>query len=198
MYNSNKISTQSFFNYLSQFITLTPDEIKTISNCLYLEEIPAKQYLLKTGKVSNRIGFIINGLIRAFHYDEEGNEIIRCFHYDNSFVCNLQSYSNQIPSDENIETISPSQILFFDRESDEYLSANLKCWLQLSRQVTEAELLKKVHNNKHLLHIEAKQRYINFMNDHATVASQIPLGYLASYLGITQQSLSRIRKLIHQ
>jgi len=187
---------QAFIDHLQQFVSLTDKEIETITANIYIEEIPAKSYVLEAGQVSRRLGFILKGVARIYHIDKEGKEVIRCFHNENHFVGDLSSYQANSVTNEYIQAISDCTIVFFNKSNDEFLNQNLEKWPHLVRLLTEAALMDKVYNMSNLIHADAKTKYLDFLQKHADIVQRIPLGDLASYLGIAQQSLSRIRKNI--
>ncbi len=187
---------QAFINHLQQHVSLSATDIEVIKDCVYTEQLPAKSTILEAGQISKRLGFILDGVVRIYSYDEQGDEVIHCFHNENQFIGDLDSYQNQLATDKYIQTITPCRIVFFNREKDEYLAKTLPKWLILVRRLTEAALMDKVNTMSQLVHTDAKTKYLEFLNKHADIAQRVPLGDLASYLGIKQQSLSRIRKNI--
>ncbi len=187
---------EAFINYLQQHVKLSESDRQTISECMYIEQIPAKTSILEAGQISKRMGFILEGVVRIYSYDENGNERIHCFHNENQFIGDLESYQNQQVTDKYIQTLTACTVIFFSKENDEYLNQNIPKWPLLVRRLTQAALMDKVNNITQLVHTDAKTKYLDFLKKHADIAQRVPLGDLASYLGIKQQSLSRIRKSI--
>jgi CRP-like cAMP-binding protein len=185
---------QKFINYIQQFSSLTENEIEIISKNVYIEKIPAKSFILEAGKVCQRIGFIMDGVIRSYCYDINGNEIIKCFHTQNQFAVDLLSYQKSIPSNDYIQMLTDCEFVFISRISDEYLSNTIGKWPILVRKISDTLLSEKIKNRTILFHEDAKKRYLSFLKEYPEIINKVPLGQIASFLGIAQQSLSRIRK----
>ncbi len=187
---------QKLINYIQQFSSLTNHEIEIISKNVYIEKIPVKSFILEAGKVCQRIGFILNGVIRSYYYDAQGKEIIKCFHTENQFAVDLLSYQKSIPANDYIQTLTNCEIAFISKSSDEYLSNTIEKWSILVRKISDTLLSEKIINRTILFHEDAKERYLSFLKEYPEIKKSVPLGQIASFLGIAQQSLSRIRKEI--
>lgn len=185
---------QKLINYLQQFSSLTNDEIEIIRENVYVEKIPAKSFILEAGKVCQKVGFILNGIIRSYYYDTNGNEIIKCFHKENQFAVDLLSYQKGIPSNDNIQTLTDCEFVFLSKSSDEYLSNKIIKWPLLVRKISDTLLSEKLEIRTTSFHEGAKERYLSFLEEYPDIINTVPLGQIASFLGIAQQSLSRIRK----
>jgi hypothetical protein len=89
-------------------------------------------------------------------------------------------------------------LIFIPKSSDEYFAKNIRTWLTLVRQISDAILYKKIEKKTLQVHETAKERYLSFIRDNPKLINTVPLGQIASFLGIAQQSLSRIRKELAQ
>jgi hypothetical protein len=187
---------QKLINYIKQFSSLTNDEIEIISKNVYIEKIPSKSFILEAGKVCQRIGFILDGVVRSYFYDTFGNEIIKCFHTENQFAVDLLSYQKGFTSNDYIQTLTNCEFAFISKSSDEYLSNTIEKWPILVRKISDTLLSEKIINRTILFHEDAKERYLSFLKEYPEIIKRVPLGQIASFLGIAQQSLSRIRKEI--
>lgn len=188
------ICYEKFINYIKQFSLLTNDEIEIITENVYTEKISAKSFILKPNKVCQRIGFIVDGVIRSYYYDAHGNEIIKCFHTTNQFAVDLLSYQQSIASNDYIQTLTECEFVFISKSSDEYLSNTIEKWSVLVRKISDILLSEKIVTRTILFHQDAKDRYLSFLKEYPDLINVVPLGQIASFLGIAQQSLSRIRK----
>lgn len=186
---------QRFFEKLNRVYTLSQSEEKLIKEQLYIEELAPKQYILKAGEISRRIGFILDGVMRIFFYDQEGNEIIRCFHRKDHFF-GAGGYMEQEASDDYIQAVTKSRVLFLNKSGDELLNERIGKWSVITRKIAEAVLFEKNKYTTELFHKGAEARYKWFVKEFGKESNLIPLKYVASFLGIKQQSLSRIRKSI--
>ena len=185
---------QKFINYIQQFSLLTDNEIEIISKNVCIEKIPAKSFILEAGQICQRIGFLLDGVIRSYYYDTHGKEIIKCFHTENQFAVDLLSYQKGITSNDYVQTITNCEFVFIYKSSDEYLSNNIEKWPILVRKISDTLLSEKIKKRTILFHEDAKERYLSFLKEYPEIIRTVPLGQIASFLGIAQQSLSRIRK----
>lgn len=185
---------QKLIYYIKKFSSFTDSEIQTISKHTYIEKYKAKSFIHTAGSICKRIGFINNGVIRSYLYDTKGNELIHNFHTENQFAVDLLSYQKRIASNLYLQAITECELVFISKSSDEYLTSNIKEWPVLIRNISDAILAEKAENKTILLHADAKERYLSFIRKNPRIINVVPLGQIASYLGITQQSLSRIRK----
>ena len=108
----------------------------------------------------------------------------------------INSFNQKIPSSEYVQAVTDCTLFVFSTESLNDLSATIIQWYGIIYKITEKALVEKVNKLSPMLAEDAKTRYLNFLEKFPNLANRIPLSYLASYLGITQSSLSRIRKSI--
>ena len=186
---------QKLFDIIKSVHSLSRQEENLIKENFYFEEFAPKQYILRADDVSRRIGFVLEGIIMTYFYDCNGNEIIRCFHNKNHFL-GLSGYIEQEMSGNYVQTITKSRILFLNKSNDELLNKTLSNWPLITRKISEISLFEKNKATIELFHKDAEARYKSFISTFGQDSNQIPLKYIASYLGIKQQSLSRIRKNI--
>ncbi len=182
-----------FFEILNKAYPLSKQEEKLIEQNLYIEECTPKQFILRANEISRRIGFILDGLVRIYFYDSDGNEVIRCFHKKGHFF-GLSGYIDQEMSGDYIQALTKSKILFLNKSNDEYLNETINNWSLITRKITEISLFEKNKTATEIFHRDAEGRYKYFISSFGQASNQLPLKDIASYLGIKQQSLSRIRK----
>lgn len=185
---------ENLINYLLQFGQLNPQQIELIKNSVKLLNLGVGDYFSEAGKTANQVAFVQEGILRVCYYNKEGEEITRYFIDENNFAVDLNSYSLKIPSSEYIQAIVPTRLFVFHRDSLNNLSNTIIVWDKIISQITNKALIEKVHRISPMLAEDAKTRYSEFYKRFPTLANHIPLNYLASYIGITKNSLSRIRK----
>lgn len=130
------------------------------------------------------------------YYNSKGDEITKYFIDENNFAVDINSFNQKIPSSEYVQAIGDCSLLLFSTEAFEELSLTIIDWDNIIRKITEKALIEKINKLSPMLSEDASTRYLDFLNKFPTLANRIPLSYLASYLGITQSSLSRIRRNI--
>lgn len=185
-----------FISRISNIATINKSEAEQIRSCLYTENFKANEFIHKKGTKKYRYGFILDGIIRYLNDDDSGNEVTTCFYFRNQCF-SVITPPNGLPFDYSVQAVTDSSILFIDTDNDEKLSYELIKWSIIARRLTEISLHEKNRQITILVHTDAATKYKEFLKNYGEFAHQIPLGYLASYLGIRQQSLSRIRKNIN-
>ncbi len=183
-------------DYLSQFGQLDAQQRELIQATATPERIPRGAYFAEAGKVSNRIGYVTDGVFRVCYYDNRGDSFTRYFVYENRFVVDINSFRDELPSAEYIEAVTDCTLLVFTKEDFGRLSARIPGWDDIFVKITSYVLENKLRFTSNMLVQDAQQRYLNFLDHYPKLANRVPLHMLASYLGITPSSLSRIRKNI--
>lgn len=189
---------EPLIKYLNAFMPIPEKDKSFILSCCSARKLKAEEFFLGYGAYCHEIGFVVQGLARSFFITPEGAEVTHYFHQENHFLVSLESYSQGIPSAYGIQAITECRLLVFQRSDFDLLEERLPYWNKLARMITEKGLLDKVFTHQVYQNAKAALRYEQFISNEPALALQVPLKYIASYLGITQQSLSRIRRSLSQ
>ncbi|WP_160139957.1 Crp/Fnr family transcriptional regulator [Chryseobacterium sp. c4a] len=182
-----------FIEYILRFGTLNQQQIDFISGKGKIAELRKDDYFAEAGKVLREVGFLIDGIFRICYYNNKGDEITKIFLEENHLLMNLKN----VPSTEYIQAATDCKLLTFTVKDWEEISNTVIGWNEIIQKIHSKALLQKLERVSPLVSQDATTRYLEFMQKYPTLANRIPLSYIASYLGITQQSLSRIRRNIH-
>lgn len=154
--------------------------------------VPPKTILLEEGKVADRMYLIRKGCLRLF-FNNEGRDITFQFFFEGDFVASFDSLYQRTPSLFSLESIEPAELSVMKRE-DFFRNLGQKPAL---RQIYEEKIIERFHVYQRLFLSRIKntpqQRYEELLKEHPSIIQRIPQHYIASYLGITSVSLSRIR-----
>ena len=183
-------------NYLLQFAHLNQQQIDLISSKGVFREIKKDEYFQEAGKIPREVAFLTEGIVRICYYNNKGDEITKYFIDENNFIVDITSYNQNILSSAYIQAITDCKFIVFSKESMKALSLTILIWDDIITKITNKALVEKVNKISTMMSEDATERYLSFFTKFPTLANRIPLSYLASYLGITQSSLSRIRKNI--
>jgi CRP-like cAMP-binding protein len=164
-----------------------------VSNAI-LTEYHYGEYFLQAGEKSRKVGFVTEGLFRLFYTDFEGKDYTKNFRTGGQFIGALASLLLNVPSRLSIEALENSTVLCFDYDKILQIAEHNLSWQKLLRKITETDYLEKEQRESDLLFYDAKTRYQNFIMKHPDWDSRVQLRYIASYLGISPETLSRIRK----
>ena len=184
----------NLIEYIRQSINFNPELLKVLETSIHTEGHPKGKMILKEGQRCQKIYFVEKGCLRFFYYDESGKEVTHWFILENEFITEIDSLFSQSPSEFFIETLENSILQTFSPEEFFRISYNhseLSRFKDMLMMKTIVELGEKI---KDLQFRDAKTRYDNLVNKYPDILLRVPLGYIASYLGITQPSLSRIRR----
>lgn len=185
-------------HYLKTFGFLTNDDVSLIEKHSIIKDFKMGDIFIDTGKVAHQVGFILSGVFRYFFYDKEGNEITALFIAENQFVTNVNSFNEFIPSSGTIIAETDCSVILLSRETWELFTKKIPNWNSILQVITNKELLAKTNFQRQLISQDAKTSYLNFLEKYPTIVQRVPLIHIASFLGITKFSLSRIRKQITQ
>jgi CRP-like cAMP-binding protein len=155
-------------------------------------------FLSKSGRVCNEYLFIESGIMRSYTYDTTGHAIISAFYLKNTFISDLQSFFNKTPANEYIQATTDCEIwyiTYLDMQSCFHTISEFREFTQLNLVYHYGILKKRMLSN---LQETAEKRYCDMINSNPEIIQNIPLKDIASYLGITHSSLSRIRKLVNK
>lgn len=180
---------------LAQFITLDKNEEGLFLSKLIVKNYRKKELILKEGNVCKYAYFINSGCLR-YYYNINGEENTAQFFFENGWYTDYDSFLTGKPSKQNIEALEKSELLLISIEDLQELYKEIPKFERMGRMMAESSFLGIRQRNEMLGNHTAEERYIALMNERPKVFERIPQHYIASYLGIKPQSLSRIRKRI--
>lgn len=181
------------------------DEISEISNVdwdffsskLTRHDISKKTTFLKAGTVENRISFIIKGIVRFYIPNEDPTkELTFGFSFNNQFVSAYDSFLTREPSSYGLQALTDMTVLSISYDDLQEVYQATTIGNLIGRLTAERLFLSKSKREQTLLHLTAEERYLKLFKDRPDIIKKIPLKYISSYIGITPQALSRIRKRI--
>ena len=181
-------------NFLRNSNLVSSQTAETIAVEFIPKEIPAGQFLLKEGMISDEYVFLESGFMRAFAHDTEGNEVTTNFYTGNQLVFEVSSFFNRTKSKENIQAISDCTGRVISYRQLNNLFHSLPEFRDFGRSVLVRGFAGLKTRVLSMITETAETRYEALLTSNPEIFQQIPLKYIASYLGITDTSLSRIRK----
>jgi CRP-like cAMP-binding protein len=182
-------------NYINSQLTtkLTADEINVIKSTFVPKKIRKHQYLLQEGEVCKVAGFIVSGALKQYTIDDTGKENILGLYIENWWAGDRESFTNNTPSPYFIDAFEATEMLVVSKADAEEKLINQRFMHDLLRVLSERQalqLLKRVHATKSL---NAEQRFAEFEKNYPEFMQRFPQHIIASYLGMTKETLSRIR-----
>lgn len=181
--------------YFDSLITMETKDWDIFSSMLTKAVFPKRSLILEIGKTERYLSFIERGIIR-FNIPKLDYDFTFGFAFENSFVSAYDSFLTQTPSSYNLEAITDCVLWRISYADLNTVYKTTQVGNFIGRKAIEDIFLKKMKREFTLLEDSAKTRYLNLMREQPELIKNIPLKYLASYIGIRPQSLSRIRKEI--
>lgn len=178
---------------ISRLINLNEEEIAHFTSKLQVREFGKKQIILQAGNVCRHSYFINKGCLRYF-YSVDGQENTGQFFFENGWYTDYESYLSGKPSKQNIETLEKSEVILLSKSDLQQLFIDIPKFEKYGRIMAENAFIGLRYRNEMLINQTAEERYLNLIKERPKVFERVPQHYIASYLGIQPQSLSRIRK----
>jgi CRP/FNR family transcriptional regulator, anaerobic regulatory protein len=178
--------------FLNSIYPLSESASDYLNENLKAIEIPKKGFILKQGRICYNIYFVNKGLLRCY-YNKDDKEINSWFMKEYDVIFSVESFLNQTPSYENIQAIEDSILHYITYAELQYLYNNCAEFNFIGRVVTE-QYYKLSEQRLYSIRMQkAHERYNFIMNHFPQIILRVPSKYIASYLGITEETLSRIR-----
>lgn len=154
------------------------------------------QVIEEEGKIPGYLYFVVSGFVRLFHYNDNGDEITTHINCPPGFITSYGNFINQAKSAENLECITDCELLRITKTNLDLLTQNSTAFKDFSISVFQQSLTYNENRSKELATLSAEKRYLKLISDHPEIIHNVPLQYIASFLGMNAKSLSRIRKTI--
>jgi len=184
----------TLINFLQLFQPIPEPHQEIIASIFEPRSFKEGDYLFRGGKICNELFFVCRGILRIVVINEKGVEVTHFFVKENHLCTILSSFNNQTAADESIQAASDTAALAITRTRLLALYKELPYMKELIDRITQQRLLDKIRTRNAYLGQDSAARYKLFLEQEPDIASRVPLKDIASYLGITPQSLSRIRK----
>ncbi|TRW27219.1 Crp/Fnr family transcriptional regulator [Flavobacterium zepuense] len=185
-----------FFAYVNQHskYPLTKDEQSLITAAFQLKKLRKKQYFLQEGDVCRYTGFVVKGALRQFSVDDKGSEHIVNLFIENYWATDRESMIMLTPSQYNIDAWEDTELLLITRADMLDLMEKIPALVEMIRLMDERNAIATQRRVNSTISNAAEKRYEEFAINHPQFIQRFPQHIIASYLGITKETLSRIRK----
>ena len=178
---------------ISRFIELTDEEKNFFTSLLKIKKLRKKQYLLQEGDISRYEYFVNKGCIRAYSIDEKGQEHIVQFAIEDWWIGDMYSFLTQTPARLTIDALEDSELFCLDSSSLEILFKQVPKFERFFRMLVQNAFIAGQRRIIETMSLTADDRYCSFIEKYPLMEQRLPLKQIASFLGITPESLSRIR-----
>jgi len=173
---------------------MNPEMVNAIAEKFQYKEFTKGDFFLQESKVSNEYLFLETGYMRAFLLDTEGEEVTVNFYSPNSVVFEVSSFFQRVPTQENIQALTDSMGWVITFNELNHLFHSIPEFRDFGRAVLVRGFVALKVRTLSMINRTAEQRYVHLLESNPELFQNAPLKYIASYLGLTDTSLSRIRK----
>ena len=182
-----------FVELFMQTFAFTEEEFVLFLSCFSVKTISKKNYYLRAGSCCHSKAYLNNGCARNFVVDEKGHERILFFSFEDWWLGDFESYYSGKPATNNVQVLEDSELLVISKENfqrSEQEIPKLKQWYS-SKVLKSASAAR--NRNEEMKTLSVEERYLKLIENQPHIFQRIPLQYIASYLNIEPQSLSRMR-----
>ncbi|MCB9032853.1 MAG: Crp/Fnr family transcriptional regulator [Chitinophagales bacterium] len=188
----------NFTSYLTSNVKISDEFVEQLLQNCSIKLVKKNEFLLQQGNVCMHSFFVEQGLLRQFIIDEQGKEHIIQFAPENWFVADRSSQFFKAPAMTNIQAIEEAKLLMLDENIINQLIEKNPAYNIYSNQLLHKHIYSLQKRIYQLLASSAKERYLDFVKTYPDILLRVPQTMVASYLGITPESLSRVRKELAQ
>jgi CRP/FNR family transcriptional regulator, anaerobic regulatory protein len=187
--------TNQIIQSIKSIVSLNAKEEEAFLQILEIKTFKKKEYLLQEGQICNKISFINSGSMRCF-YNVEGEENTIQFFFNDSWYTEYESFLTGLPTIENMQALENCEVVQIKKNDLYKLYDAMPIFDRVGRIFAENAFLAVSQLNQMKTNEEPEIRYLNLLKTRPELAQKIPQHYIASYLGIKPETLSRIRKRI--
>lgn len=191
----NKMHAQ-LLKLIAESITITDTDKVLCEQYFELVLFPKNRVIEEDGKIPKHLYFVVSGFVRLFHYNDKGDEVTTHINCPPGFITSYFNFIHQTTAHENLECITECALLRITKANLELLTQQSPAFKDFSIAVFQQSLAYNENRAKELATLTAEQRYQKLIDNYPAILHNVPLQYIASFLGMNPKSLSRIRKEI--
>ncbi|NLR79527.1 Crp/Fnr family transcriptional regulator [Chitinophaga eiseniae] len=186
---------EQLIRFVERNVPVDRFDIDLIEN--YFEPVAVNKNVVleREDKIANHLYFVNSGFVRVYHL-ENGEEITTHINCQLNFITSFNSFITATPAQDNVESITPCELLRISKKHLDALYQQSEKWTKFCKKIYEQSLTFNEQRMKDILTLPAEKRYLKLIATQPEVIRNVPLQYIASYIGIKPASLSRIRRQV--
>ena len=179
---------------VAKHVQLTPEETNVFTSMLKLRKLRKRQYLLQAGDINQYENFVNKGCLRAYTVDDDGQEHIAMFGLEGWWISDLYSFLTNTPATQHIDALEDSEVFSIEKSDLERLYEQVPKFNRFFLKLLQNAFV--AHQRRILASISqtAEEQYIEFVRRYPSIEQRVPQSQIASYLGLTPETISRIRR----
>ncbi len=179
---------------IQEKVPSTEEDLRLCKTHFTPKRLRRKQFLLQEGDVCNRMAFIEKGALYSYTTDAKGGQRVMQFAFEGFWISDLYSFFTREESKLNIEALEDCELLLLDHEQHDYLLKNVRQYETYVRMLYQNAYVALQQRLEGTIGLTAEEKYSRLVDQYSTIVNRVPQHLIASYLGITPETLSRIRK----
>lgn len=185
-----------YFEHFNKIVTLSEAEQEFITNYLTVKKLRKRQYLLQEGDVCKAVAFVEKGSLRLYYVNEDGSECVVAFALEGAFITDLYSFYTNEPSIYSIDAIEDSELVLITKSASEELRKLSPKYQEFIFHETSAAYIELQKRITSTISLSLEERYKELTTLYPDIIQRVPQHMIASYMGLTAETLSRVRKRI--
>ena len=181
-------------NIVSRKVSLSENDVELCKDYFEPVLIPKNRIVEKEGEIPQYLYFVVSGFMRLFHYSDTGDEITSHINCPPGFMTSYFNFINQTKATENVECITECELLRITKSNLDLLTQASIAIKDFSIWIFQQSITYNENRSKELATLTAEQRYKKLIENYPAILHNVPIQYIASFLGMKAESLSRIRR----
>ena len=180
-------------NSLEEHVSLTKEEWEYFKNYFRPKRMLKRQFLLQEGDVCRELAFVEKGSLYSYSVNSAGNKHVIRFAFEGWWMANLHSFFTEQPTRLNIEILENSELLMLDRKNHDKLLEELPAYERYNRIILQNAYVALQRRVENALGLTAEEKYDRLIEESPAFLNRVPLNLVASYMGVSPETLSRVR-----
>lgn len=182
-----------FLAYINSKTRVTEEEAEMIKAVCVIRKLRKRQYLVQEGDVWRYNAFVCKGFLRSYHVDDKGQEHIMNFAPENYWTGDRESLQNGTPTRYNIDAVEDTHVLLINKENFEEICRKVPAFNDMVNTILERSFIASQRRIHAAISYSAEEKYQHFLTTYPNIINRIPQHMIASYLGLSPETLSRVR-----
>ena len=182
-----------FKKYLDSKIELSPEQSDWIKSLSVVKKLRKHQFLLQEGEICTQHAFVSKGCLRSYHIDCDGKEHIVKFAVENWWIADRDSLLSGQPAKLNIDAVEDSEAVLLSKQNFDLICQKIPAFNGMINNILQSAYNASQNRILANISLSACEKYANFLQRYPDLAGRLPLSMIASYLGISPETLSRVR-----